>query len=645
MSSGTPGTNNCLVTLPQLQKELDSFAANLLGKALGDLRTSIKEDLQAELQHHHHQLHHAQHGIHGHGGGLHSALRSSSTPHEHHEHHERVSAPRKSYAPLRCSISPGLLPPSAKLGMNGSATAAEHEVGGISFPTKFDDMEEHGDARTLHSGRSEDASDSLAAFGRFVDSFGDAIDHGGLFTSGPCSQDTREAEEQLLSGSPEKEDATSADGDNDDLPIPRDTLGMTLWTEESLASAPKPKPKESRLQTIVKHPAFEVAGGCLIVINGVLIGLETEFKMSGSDLRLHEILRHSETLFCLCFTTEWFMRMLSVGLQEFFCGSQVSWNWFDTSMVFIQITDQIRTLQEENHVRVTILQMFRLLRLIRIARLFRLVRFVSDLRTIFNSMFNAFSALVWTLMLLFLILYILAIFCCQVIYHVESRYGYGPHHDDLHYWFGSLGRAMLSLFECIAGGVSWDEVINPLITDIHPAMALVFCSYIIVTCYAVTNMMTGMFVDKAMQFCGEDRDNSLAHRIRDLVFRPDADGNVQDVTWERFADMLNEETMKDYFKVLNVDTSEARGFFDLLDEDGGGELDAAELVSGCLRLRGPAKALDLSLLAREVFFIKEIVSDMSDSVEQALAGIKVADDVLLHQHEADDASLHDRSSQ
>merc|ERR1711920_1086137 len=37
-----------------------------------------------------------------------------------------------------------------------------------------------------------------------------------------------------------------------------------------------------------------------------------------------------------------------------------------------------------------------------------------------------------------------------------------------------------------------------------------------------------------------------------------------------------------------------------LDLDGSGAIDAEEFLSGCLRLRGPAKALDLALLMREV---------------------------------------------
>merc|ERR1712014_133137 len=50
----------------------------------------------------------------------------------------------------------------------------------------------------------------------------------------------------------------------------------------------------------------------------------------------------------------------------------------------------------------------------------------------------------------------------------------------------------------------------------------------------------------------------------------------------------------------NLEPSDARGLFRLLDADSSGSVCAEEFFSGCLRLRGPAKALDLALLAHEV---------------------------------------------
>mmetsp|Transcript_43679 Transcript_43679/g.91209 ORF Transcript_43679/g.91209 Transcript_43679/m.91209 type:complete len:138 (-) Transcript_43679:5-418(-) len=48
-----------------------------------------------------------------------------------------------------------------------------------------------------------------------------------------------------------------------------------------------------------------------------------------------------------------------------------------------------------------------------------------------------------------------------------------------------------------------------------------------------------------------------------------------------------------YFEVLGLDVWDAWSFFKLLDLDNGGEVEVEEFLMGCLRLRGPARAIDV----------------------------------------------------
>merc|ERR1712232_1335168 len=50
---------------------------------------------------------------------------------------------------------------------------------------------------------------------------------------------------------------------------------------------------------------------------------------------------------------------------------------------------------------------------------------------------------------------------------------------------------------------------------------------------------------------------------------------------------------------LGVHTDEANGLFELLDDDDSGEVDVDEFVSGILRLKGAAKAVDMATLLYE----------------------------------------------
>merc|ERR1712203_6083 len=144
-------------------------------------------------------------------------------------------------------------------------------------------------------------------------------------------------------------------------------------------------------------------------------------------------------------------------------------------------------------------------------------------------------------------------------------------------------------------------------------MGFLFCIYISASLFAMMNLLTGVFVDKAMRSVREDKDMVLAKRIRDLFLTDDMEGPCE-INWEDFSAKLRTNAMQEYFKQINVEVAEARSLFDLLDEDSSGSIDSKEIVEGCLKLRGPARALELSLLARDIVdlqvSIKEIVIDL-----------------------------------
>merc|ERR1712048_20549 len=68
-------------------------------------------------------------------------------------------------------------------------------------------------------------------------------------------------------------------------------------------------------------------------------------------------------------------------------------------------------------------------------------------------------------------------------------------------------------------------------------------------------------------------------------------------TWEEFKDQLTNQQMVEYFRCINIDMSEARNIFNILDVHDEGTLSNQEFVAGCLKLRGPARALDLERLS------------------------------------------------
>merc|ERR1719277_113136 len=89
----------------------------------------------------------------------------------------------------------------------------------------------------------------------------------------------------------------------------------------------------------------------------------------------------------------------------------------------------------------------------------------------------------------------------------------GSNNHELCYWFGSLIRTMLTLFECLLGGVSWDVVVVVLLDDVSLTAGLMLCLYMAVGLFIMLNVVTGLFVEKAMHTAREEGDMAMATRL------------------------------------------------------------------------------------------------------------------------------------
>eukprot|EP00929_Paragymnodinium_shiwhaense_P035855 TRINITY_DN19306_c1_g1_i1.p1 TRINITY_DN19306_c1_g1~~TRINITY_DN19306_c1_g1_i1.p1 ORF type:complete len:765 (+),score=120.81 TRINITY_DN19306_c1_g1_i1:68-2362(+) len=357
-------------------------------------------------------------------------------------------------------------------------------------------------------------------------------------------------------------------------------------------------------------PIFETIVCTLLVVNALAVGVATELKAQENSM-FDKTFDKIETVFCMTFLIEWTIRISAAGFWQYFTAPENrNWHVFDTIMVLTQILDQIfTTVLHEDWLDLPAFRMLRVLRVIRVTRLLRTFQAFDDLRVIVASIVHSSTSLLWAVALLASVIYMFSIIFLQIILQVPSCRS----HQAFKYWFPSVFRTLLTLFESIVGGVSWDVIIQPMVEDIHPAMGLLFCMYIAFALFAMMNLLTGVFVDHAMRAIREDKDLVLAKRIADLFLGTGSDECPDELTWEDFADKLDSDIMKEYFKQMNVELSEGRHLFDLLDVDSSGSVDCKEIVEGCLRLRGPARAFDLNQLARQVHYLH---TDIAHIMEQ-----------------------------
>merc|ERR1712217_411645 len=84
---------------------------------------------------------------------------------------------------------------------------------------------------------------------------------------------------------------------------------------------------------------------------------------------------------------------------------------------------------------------------------------------------------------------------------------------------------------------------------------------------------------------------------------------------EEFEKHIDDDKIQAYLKTLEIDVSQVRTLFTLLDVDRTGEVDIDEFVGGCLRLRGGATSMDLAVLKYQVEWILRGVQSLHRALE------------------------------
>jgi len=298
------------------------------------------------------------------------------------------------------------------------------------------------------------------------------------------------------------------------------------------------------------------------------------------------------------------LRMFTDGSQ-FLCVSDWKWNAFDLCLVGLQVFDEVLTIAATGSdwgLNFSFMRVLRVLRLVRIMRMIRILRLIHELRTIVTSIMGSMKSLLWTVTLLFMLVYVFAVFLTQqVLDYRVSLEGDETHAHDarIFHLFGTLSRSILTLYQAISGGIDWDNLAEPLMDRISVSLGVILSFYISFSLLALMNVVTGVFVESAMQTARDDKTAYMLQHVKELFTDADPE-NVGSIGWETFSGMLERPFMKEFFAAIDVDISDAKGVFALLDTDDSGEVDLDEFLNGCLGLHGPAQAIHLATLMYEM---------------------------------------------
>mmetsp|Transcript_544 Transcript_544/g.1682 ORF Transcript_544/g.1682 Transcript_544/m.1682 type:complete len:645 (+) Transcript_544:79-2013(+) len=373
--------------------------------------------------------------------------------------------------------------------------------------------------------------------------------------------------------------------------------------------------RQKGLRRLVSHPLFDNVVAGTIVVNAMFIAAQTEYVVQTAG-RTHS--KSADTgfnvvdkVFTGWFTLELILRMLGLR-RDFFAAPGRGWNIFDMLLVVMSLVQQVietagsYSVVEMDESGAT--NVVRMIRMARVIRVMRVLRFLDELRTMLLLILHSMRSLFWLMVLLGIILFIFSIFFTQGVADVLQSTSADGLDPDVQTYYGSLAKSAFTLFMAITGGVSWRDVVDPL-KYVGWGFTALFIMYVSFCVFSVLNIVTGVFVDGAIQRSAQERELRLEKEkdkkevylsmLHDLLNEIDTDGTgvISRIALE---DAFQRERVRYTFSALDIDIPDSNYLFDMLDEDGSGEVEEAEFIDGCLRLKGNAKSIDIHTLMFEI---------------------------------------------
>ncbi|XP_075873693.1 sodium channel protein type 2 subunit alpha-like [Nelusetta ayraudi] len=202
----------------------------------------------------------------------------------------------------------------------------------------------------------------------------------------------------------------------------------------------------------ITKQAFDIVIMILICLNMVTMMVETDDQTTEMDHILYWI----NLVFIVLFTGECVLKMISLRHYYFTIG----WNIFDFVVVILSIVGMfLSKVIEKYFVSPTL---FRVIRLARIGRILRLIKGAKGIRTLLFALMMSLPALFNIGLLLFLVMFIYAIFGMSNFAYVKQESGI----DDM-FNFETFGNSMICLFQITTSG-GWDGLLSPILNKREP---------------------------------------------------------------------------------------------------------------------------------------------------------------------------------
>ncbi len=234
---------------------------------------------------------------------------------------------------------------------------------------------------------------------------------------------------------------------------------------------------KDRANQIVRAPWFEYGIIAFILINGVILGLETSSALVEQYGALMHVGNH---VILGIFILEALIKMIAVAPQidRYF---RDGWNIFDFSVIVFSLIPATG-------------EFAMIARLARLLRVVRLISTIPELRLIVSTLVRSIPSMIHVMTLMGVIFYVYAIMGYQLFHE----------HDPTHW--RSLGISLLTLFRVVTLE-DWTDVMYTAM-DFHPLSWIYFVSFVVLGTFVVINLFIAVVINNL--------DEAKAERLAEL---------------------------------------------------------------------------------------------------------------------------------
>uniref|UniRef100_A0AAG5DSR0 Sodium channel protein n=1 Tax=Anopheles atroparvus TaxID=41427 RepID=A0AAG5DSR0_ANOAO len=223
-----------------------------------------------------------------------------------------------------------------------------------------------------------------------------------------------------------------------------------MGSKKPLKAIPRPRWRPQAIVfEIVTNKKFDMIIMLFIGFNMLTMTLD-HYKQAET---FSAVLDYLNMIFICIFSSECLMKIFALRYHYFI----EPWNLFDFVVVILSILGLVLSdLIEKYFVSPTLL---RVVRVAKVGRVLRLVKGAKGIRTLLFALAMSLPALFNICLLLFLVMFIFAIFGMSFFMHVKDKSGL----DDV-YNFKTFGQSMILLFQ-MSTSAGWDGVLDGIINE------------------------------------------------------------------------------------------------------------------------------------------------------------------------------------